>query len=158
MQRRFRALLFLTFLTLWPLAMSLCAQTIEPTAKPLASPKYDISKEVTLTATVSNVIGQATSEMKMLAGSHLILETASGKIDASLGVFPFTGEGVRSIAAGERVQVTGVMKIVRDQRVLITRLVLVDGREYKVRNEHGFLLMPVTRKVNGNSETKRGQL
>jgi hypothetical protein len=158
MKRRFRALALFTFLTLCPFAMLLCAQTIEPTAKTVAPSKYDISKEVTLTATVSSVISQATSEMKILAGSHLILETASGKVDASLGVFPITGEGSLSVAAGERVQVTGVMKTVRDQRVLVTRLILVDGRTYKVRNEHGFLLMPVTRKRNANSETKRGQL
>lgn len=158
MKRRFLVLALFTYLTLCPFAKLLCAQTIEPTAKPLASQKYDISKEVTLTATVSSVFSHATPETKILAGSHLILETASGKVDASLGVFPITGEGSLSVAAGERVQVTGVMKTVRDQRVLVTRLVLVDGRAYKVRNEHGFLLMPVTRKETANAGVKGGRL
>jgi len=158
MKRRFRALALFTFLTLCPFATLLCAQTTEPTAKPLASPKYDISQEVTLTATVSSVFSQATSETKILAGSHLILETSSGRIDASLGVFPIAGEGAPSISAGQHVQVTGVMKTVRNQCVLITRLVLIDGRTYKVRNEHGFLLMPVTRKGTANAEVQGERL
>jgi hypothetical protein len=158
MKCRFRGLALFMYLTLCPFATLLCAQTIEPTTKPFASPKYDISKEITLRATVSGVFSQTKPETKMLAGSHLILETASGKVDASLGLFPITGEGSLSVAAGERVQVTGVMKTVRDQRVLVTRLVLVDGRTYKVRNEHGFLLMPVTRKETANAEVKGGRL
>jgi len=158
MKRRFPALVLFTFLTPCPFVMPLCAQTIEPTAKTVALPKYDVSQEVTLTATVSGVISKTTPEMKMLAGSHLILETASGKIDASLGVFPVTGEGAPSVSAGQRVQVTGVMKTVRNQRVLVTRLVLINGRTYKMRNEHGFLLMPAERKGTANAETKGGRL
>jgi len=156
MKRRVQSLVLFTFLTLCPFAIPLCAQTIEPTAKTVAPPKYDISREVTLTATVSSVVSQATSEKKMLAGSHLILETASGKIDVSLGDFPLTVEGAPSVSAGQRVQVTGVLKTVRDQRVLMARLALINGRTYKVRNAHGFLLMPAANKET--AEAKGGRL
>jgi hypothetical protein len=147
-----------TFLVVGLMAIPIYAQTIEPTSRSVALAKYDIRSEVTLTATVDSVICNATPEMKMLAGSHLILETASGKIDASLGVFPITGEGTASVAAGERVQVTGVVKTVRGQRVLVTRLVLINGHSYKVRNEHGFVLMPVARKGTAHAEAKGGRL
>lgn len=147
-----------TFLVVGLMAIPIYAQTIEPTSRSVALAKYDIRSEVTLTATVDSVICNATPEMKMLAGSHLILETASGKIDASLGVFPITGEGTASVAAGERVQVTGVVKTVRGQRVLVTRLVLINGHTYKVRNEHGFVLMPVARKGTAHAEAKGGRL
>jgi hypothetical protein len=154
----FPSLVLFAFLTTGLFAIPIYAQAIERATKAVAPPKYDIRKEVTLPATVSTVISKATPEMKMLAGSHLILETSSGKIDASLGAFPITGEGALSVTAGERVQITGVMKTVRDQQVLVTRLVLINGRAYKVRNEHGFLLMPVSRKRTANPEAKEGQL
>ena len=146
MKWRFPSLALCAFLTTGLFAIPIYARTIERTSTSVAPPKYDIRKEVTFTATVSSVISKATPEMRMLPGSHLILETSSGKIDASLGVFPLTGEGDSCVAAGERVQVTGVMKTVRDQRVLVTRLVLINGRTYRIRNEHGFLPMPATRK------------
>ena len=146
MKWRFPSLALCAFLTTGLFAIPIYARTIERTSTSVAPPKYDIRKEVTFTATVSSVISKATPEMRMLPGSHLILETSSGKIDASLGLFPLTGEGDPCVAAGERVQVTGVMKTVRDQRVLVTRLVLINGRTYRIRNEHGFLPMPATRK------------
>jgi hypothetical protein len=146
MKWRFPSLALCAFLTTGLFAIPVYARTIERTSTSVAPPKYDIRKEVTFTATVSSVISKATPEMRMLPGSHLILETSSGKIDASLGVFPLTGKGDLCVAAGERVQVTGVMKTVRDQRVLVTRLVLINGRTYRIRSEHGFLLMPAARK------------
>jgi hypothetical protein len=147
-----------TFFAVGLFAIPICAQTIGSTGKSVASPKYDIREEITLAATVSSVVSKATPEMKMLAGSHLILETDSGRIDASLGVFPLTGDGASPVATGERVQVTGVMKTVRDRRVLLARLVLINGRTYKVRNEHGFLLMPVSSKGTKTAETRGGRL
>jgi hypothetical protein len=147
-----------TFLAVGLFAIPIYAQTIEPTSKSVASPKYDIREEITLAASVSSVISNATPEMKMLAGSHLVLDTASGKIDASLGVFSVAGKEAPSVSVGERVQVTGVMKTIRDQRVLVARLVLINGRIYKVRNVHGFVLMPSTRKGTENSDANGGQL
>jgi len=158
MKRRFSALALFTFIAVSLLATSMQAQTMQAISKSAAPPKYDIREEVTMTATVSRVISKATPEMKMLAGSHLILETASGKIDASLGVFPITGGGAPPISSGERVQVTGVMKTIRDQRVLVARLVLINGHSYKIRNEHGLISIPATRKGTENSETKGAQL
>ena len=158
MKWRFPALALCALFAVGLIATPIYAQTIEPTSKSVAPPKYDIREEITLAATVNSVITKATPEMKMLAGSHLILETASGNVDASLGVLPITGDGAPSVAPGERVQVTGVMKTIRDQRVLIVRLVLINSRAYKVRNEHGFLLMLVNRKGTENSELKGGRL
>jgi hypothetical protein len=147
-----------TFFAMGLFAIPMCAQTIEPTSKSVAPPKYDIREEITLAATVTSVISKAAPETKMLAGSHLMLETASGRIDAFLGVFSLTGEGVPSVSEGEPVQVTGVMKTIRAQRVLVARVVLINGRAYKIRNEHGFVLMPSTRKGTEKSEANGGQL
>jgi hypothetical protein len=158
MNGRFPALAPFAALAVGLLALPTCAQTNRATTRSAAPPKYDIATEVTLVATVSRVVSTATPEMKMVAGSHLMLETTRGNIDASLGVFPLAGDGALSVSPGERVQVTGVMKTIRDQQVFVTRLVLAGGQVYKIRNQHGFVLMPVTRKGTANSETKGGRL
>jgi|SRR5277367_3590314 len=139
-------------------SVPLHAQTAAATTKPLAPPKYDITREITLVGTVSSAIDKPTPEMHMLGGSHLLIETNSGRIDASLGVFPMTGDGGLSVGSGERVQVTGVMKTIRDRQVFVARLVRANGQVYKVRNRYGFVLMPPARTHNASSETKGGQL
>jgi len=68
MKRCFSALALFTFIAVGLLAVPIHAQTSEQATKSVASPKYDIREEMTLAATVSIVISQATSEMKMLAG------------------------------------------------------------------------------------------
>jgi hypothetical protein len=158
MKWRFPGLASFAVLAASVLAVPIYAQTTEAVAKSAAPPKYDISREVTLLATVGSVVPKATPEMNLLSGSHLMLVTTSGNLDASLGAFPVTGEGALSVSPGERVQVTGVMKAIRHRQVFVARLVVAGSQVYRIRNEHGFVLMPASRKRNANSETKGGQL
>src|SRR5271156_2432643 len=134
------------------------AQTAEGTAGSVVPPKYDLTQEATLTGTVSSVVKKTTPEMQMMGGSHLIVQTTSGKIDASLGGYAIKAEGALPVSPGQQVQVTGVMKTIRDQQVFVTRLVQVNGRVYKIRNEHGFVLAPEPRKSVTKPEAKGGQL
>jgi len=157
MKRRFSVVGPFAVLALCLFAMPIHAQTAvtTKTAVPL---RYDISKEVTLTGTVSSIVKSASPETKMMAGSHLIVETTSGTVDASLGGFALRGTGALSVTPGQRVQVTGVMQKIRDKEVLVTRLVQADGHLYTIRNEHGFALAPVARERATKSEAKGGQL
>jgi hypothetical protein len=134
------------------------AQTAGATASSVAPPKYDLTQEVTLAGTVSSVVKITTPEMQMLGGSHIVIQTTSGKIDASLGAYAMKAEGALSVSPGQQVQVTGVMKTIRDQQVFVTRLVLVNGHTYKIRNEHGFVLAPEPRKGVTKPEPKGRQL
>jgi hypothetical protein len=138
-------------------AMPIHAQTAV-TTKPAAPLRYDLSKEVTLTGIVSSVVKKAGPETKRMAGSHLIVETTSGTVDASLGGFALRGTGALAVTPGQRVQVTGVMKKIRDREVFVTRLVQADGHVYTIRNEHGFPLAPTARERVTKSEAKGGQL
>jgi hypothetical protein len=157
MRRRSSVVGPFAFLALCLLAMPIHAQTAvtTKTAVPL---RYDNSKEVTLTGTVSSVVKRSSPETKMTAGSHLIVETTSGTVDASLGGFALRGKGALSVTPGQRVQVTGVMKQIRDKEVFVTRLVQADGHVYTIRNEHGFALAPTARVRATKSEAKGGQL
>lgn len=137
------------------LAPPIQAQGAESTIKSSILLWYDVTKEVTLTGTVSSVMERATPEMKMLGGSHVIVQTTSGKVvDASLGRLAMRGEGSLSVTLGEQIRLTGVMKVINDKEVLFTRLIRARGHVYKIRNEHGYTFAPESKNGSGNSEIK----
>jgi hypothetical protein len=139
------AVLFL--ISLLPPAL---AQTAERAAGPFS---YDASKEVTLDATVLSVLTKPSPGMTM--GSHLLLTTPSGPVDASLGRFGLMGKDALLVAPGQQVEVTGVMKTVMDKQVFMARTVKVGGQVYRIRNEHGFPVSPQAReRANGKTEQK----
>ncbi len=78
-------------------------------------------------------------------GSHLLLTTISGPVDASLGRFALQGKGALSVAAGQQVEVTGVMKTIKDKQIFLTRSVKSGGQVYAIRNERGMLISPQAR-------------
>ncbi len=160
MKWRFSVLGPFAFLALCLFALPIYAQTAAVTAKPVAPQRYDITKEVKLSGTVSNVVKAPTREMKMVSGSHLIVQTKSGEVDASLGRFAMRGKGGLSITPGQQVEVTGVMKTMKGKQVFVARLVQADGHTYKIRNEHGFVSEHVAIDGAGvtKSASKGGQL
>jgi hypothetical protein len=110
---------------------------------------YDVSQEVTLTGTVSSVLAKPSAGM--IIGSHLLLATPSGPVDASLGRFGLRGKGALSVSAGQRVEVTGVMKTIKDRQVFLARTVKVGDEVYTVRNKHGFPVPPQARERANHS-------
>ena len=104
---------------------------------------YDVSKEVTLSGTVSSVLHKPAPGM--IWGSHLMVETVSGGLDASLGRFGLEGEGGLSVTPGQQIELTGVMKTVRDKEVFVVGSVRANGKTYTMRNEHGVEVSPQAR-------------
>jgi len=133
--KRFPGLGTLVLAAFVSLALPCNAQTDAAKTQSFVSLKYDISQEVKLSGTITDVVTQLSEGM--LSGSHLILQTDSGSVDAQLGGLRLAGRDAVSVAPGERVQVTGVIKTIHDQAVLLTRLIEVNGRVYELRNEHG---------------------
>lgn len=118
-------------------------------------PYYDVTKEVTLSGTVSSVIQKWSPGM--IPGAHLLLTTSSGIVDASLGKFGLEGKGALSVTAGQPVEVTGVMKTLRDRQVFVTRTVTLGGRVYTMRNEHGIAVSPQGRERAGRQAAQKGE-
>jgi hypothetical protein len=119
------------------------AQTVQ--AQPVeAATGPDLTAEVTLTGTVRSVLMKAAPGM--IVGSHLLLATPNGQVDASLGRFGLQGEGAVSVAAGQQIEATGVMKRIKDKFVFLVRSVKVDAAVYTIRNKHGFPVSPQARK------------
>lgn len=135
MKLLFAGLCALALAAFFSLTLPSYAQTDAAKTQPPLSLKYDISQEVKLNGTITTVVTKLSAGM--LSGSHLILETASGSIDAQLGRLRLAGRDAISVAPGEHVQVTGVIKIIQGKTVLLTRLIEVKGRVYELRNEHG---------------------
>jgi hypothetical protein len=140
MKRLFAGLYALALISLISLQLPVQAQTAERSVGPLS---YDASKEVTLKGTVLSVLAKPSPGMVM--GSHVLLTTPSGPVDASLGRFGLMGKGALSVAPGQQVEVTGVMKTVKDKQVFLARTVKVGGEVYTIRNEHGFAVSPQAR-------------
>jgi hypothetical protein len=123
-----------------PLAQTQTPTVATRTARPLS---YDVAQEVTLNGTVSSVLRKPDAGMVM--GSHLLLATPSGRVDASLGRFGLLGNDALPVAAGQELEVTGVMKTIKDRQVFLVRTVKAGGRVYAIRNEHGVPVSPPAR-------------
>jgi hypothetical protein len=91
----------------------------------------------------------------MIAGSHLLLETSAGIVDASLGRFGLRGNGALSVAAGQQIEATGVVKTIHDKSVFLVRTVKIGDQIYTIRNQHGF---PVSPQARERASQKGGSL
>jgi hypothetical protein len=129
------------------------AQTTAGAARSAAPFQYDIAREVTLTGTVSSVLTKAAPGM--IVGSHLLLSTPSGPVDARLGRFGLRGYGAVSVATGQQIEATGVMRTIKDKPVFLVRTVKVGGKVYTIRNEHGVLLSPQARERAGQKTSQK---
>jgi hypothetical protein len=116
---------------------------------------YDVSQEVTLNGAVSGVFAKPVAGMIM--GSHLLLATPSGRVDASLGGFGLRGKATALVATGQQIEVTGVMKTIRDKQVFLVRSLKVNGEVYTIRNEHGFSVSPQARQRASQKTAGEGQ-
>jgi hypothetical protein len=116
---------------------------------------YGVTQEATITGTVSSVLTKAAPGM--IVGSHLLLATPSGLVDASLGRFGLRGNGAVSVAAGQQIEATGVMKAINGKPVFLVRTLKVDGEVYTIRTQHGFPVSPQARERAGQMTDQKGE-
>ncbi len=152
MKRLFAGLGALAFLFVIPLLPSAQAQTTAATANSNHPFTYHVSDEVTIKGTVSSVLTKHAPGMIM--GSHLLVNTPSGTVDASLGTFAMRGKGGLQVKEGQEVELTGIMKTLKSKPVFLTRLVKMDSQVYSVRNDRGF---PVSPQAHDRANRKTAQ-
>lgn len=136
MKRLYPGLGALVLLAFFSLAAPGYAQTAAATTKPAVPSRYDVSKELTLSATVESVPQKSSSGLTQ--DSFLVLHTKSGMVNGRLTPFTLNGKGSISITPGEQVTATGVMMIYQNKQVFVIRTLEVGGRVYQLRNERGF--------------------
>ena len=135
------------------------ALTIPLLAQTAAAPhpfRYDIANETTVSGVVASVLVKPASGM--IFGSHLLLTTASGPVDVSLGRFGLQGKGALVVTVGQQVEVTGELKTIKDRKVFLARTVKVGAEIYTIRNEHGIEISPQARERAGEQSGKGSSL
>lgn len=145
MKRSIGIIQFLAFLLFAWAAVPAGAQSTSKPAPVHPAPLYDVSKEVTLQGTVSNVVTKPGTGM--LLGNHLIVGTAQGAVDAHVGR-ALEGKNPIKVKSGDAVKLTGVMATIQHNQVFLVRSVEDNGTTYAVRSDHGLLLKPANRSAN----------
>jgi len=130
------------------------AQTAESTAGRF---HYDVSREVTIKGTVLSLIKESSAER--IPGAHLMVATAAGEVDVSLGRSAMQGRGALTIHGGEYLEVTGETMTLKGVAVFVARTVKVGEQVYLIRNEHGIGISPQARQRASEGTTdNRGTL
>jgi hypothetical protein len=130
---------FVTFFLIVVLAIPVVAQSAGA-PHPF---RYDIADESTINGRVASVLTKPAPGM--IFGSHLLLTTPSGRVDVSLGRFGLHGKGALAVTVGQSIEVTGILKTIKEQQVFLARTVRVGGETYTIRNEHGIEISPQAR-------------
>jgi hypothetical protein len=127
----------------------------EPAGRPgpAAVSRYDADKEVVIEGTVSSLVKRP--GRGLLAGAHVMLNTAFGPLDAHLGNYAMRGRGALSLSRGDQVKVTGVRTTVDGRDVFLVRTVRKGLSVCQVRNARGFLLRPAPSASAGRMKTIR---
>jgi len=97
-------------------------------------PSYDITKEVKIEGTIQKI---DTSGTNGLAGTQILIQTASGVVDAHLGIGPASKASYLGISEGQSVTVVGMMQNLGNNNVLLARLLTTANHIFVLRNEHG---------------------
>lgn len=140
------------------LSLGLAAQTAKAQANAAAgqtgAPHYDATKEIMIKATVASVVENA--GRGTLPGSHLMLQTNRGIVDASIGKWAFKAEGALKVSAGEEVEATGVLASMQGTEIFLVRTVKAGGQTYLIRTERGAVYNPVARERAIQNATVNG--
>lgn len=97
-------------------------------------PSYDITKEVKVQGTIQKI---DTSGTNGLTGTQILIQTASGAVDAHLGYGPASKASYLGISEGQSVTIVGMMQSVGSSNVLLARILTTASRVFVLRNEHG---------------------
>lgn len=104
------------------------------------APRYEISKEVTMEGTIQELVRKPTAGSML--GTHLMVSTSKGTVDAHIGDFVLRGSNKYSPAVGETVKLVGVMTTINHRNVFLTRTIETGNRTIQVRTARGFLIVP----------------
>jgi hypothetical protein len=140
MRKILGGLCLLATLAISLLAAPLYANESVAPKRTVIAPRYDMTKEVTLTGTVENVVRKPAPGTIM--GAHLMVATAQGTVDAHIGNLVFAGKHPSSFASGQSVKLVGIMTEINHQNVLLVRTIQTGSSTIAVRNERGFLVLP----------------
>jgi hypothetical protein len=128
------------------------AQSAINSTSTLASPVYDLSKEIKIDGTIDKI---ETNTSGGPIGTHLLVISAQGVVDVHLGASMAVTAKNLGLSVGESVHVTGMMSNMSGNSVLLARILTTSDHIYMLRNEHGApirSLMPRGAASSANSQ------
>ena len=95
------------------------------------------SSDIAVTSIIQEVVPNHASGIP--AGLHVMLGTPQGVLDASVG--PYLAPDIQqALVVGKQIQVFGQVKTIHEQKYLLVRQFVLDGKPIVVRNDHGSLV------------------
>ncbi|HKS81644.1 MAG TPA: hypothetical protein VJR23_09065 [Candidatus Acidoferrales bacterium] len=116
---------------------------------------YEISKEVKIEGTIQKI---ETEGVNAPIGTHVLIQTAQGIVDAHLGSGAAASPSNLGIGAGDEVELVGMMQKVDGNQVLLARLLTTSDHIFVLRNEHGIPARGVAIRGMQGSQTEKGGL
>lgn len=105
-------------------------------------PTYDVTKEVKIEGTIQKIDASGTAGP---IGTHILIQTAQGVVDAHLGFGSAAKPARLGISQGQSVTVTGMMQNFGGANVLMARILTTPNHIFVLRNEHGIPVRGVPR-------------
>jgi hypothetical protein len=97
-------------------------------------PAYDLTKEIKIQGTIQKI---DTTGSNGLAGTQILIQTATGVVDAHLGFGAASNPTALGISEGQSVTIVGMMQTVGSNTVLLARILTTPNHIFVLRNEHG---------------------
>jgi len=95
---------------------------------------YDLSKEVKISGTIQKI---ETGGTTLPLGTHILVQTPQGVVDAHLGMGAPVKPSYLGIAEGQSVTLVGMMETIGSNQVLLARLLTTSNHIFVLRNERG---------------------
>jgi hypothetical protein len=112
-----------------------------PVRRAAIAPRYEASKEVTMEGTIQGIVNKKGAPGSML-GTHLMVSTPKGTIDAHIGSYVLRGSHPFAPAVGQSVKLVGAPATVNHKNVFLTRTIETGNHTVEVRTKSGFLIVP----------------
>lgn len=131
------------------------AQATAPASAKTLVHAYNLADEVKIQGTIQEIdLAAPTGPM----GTHVLIQTAQGVVDAHLGYGPAAKPGYLGISVGQSVTVVGMMENAGGNNVLLARLLQTPTRIFILRNEHGIPIRAIPRSVSSAAKPQQGGL
>jgi len=130
------------------------ASATAPSAAQFPTP-YDLSKEIKIQGTIQQI---DTSNDRVPIGTHVLLQTSSGVVDAHLGPLNKASLGALNLSVGESLTLTGMNESTSSGTVFLARILTTPSRVVILRNERGFPVRSLVRHGSSGSPLFRGGL
>jgi hypothetical protein len=116
---------------------------------------YDVTKEIKVEGSIQKI---ETGTTDLPLGTHVLIQTAQGVVDAHLGSSTGANPSYLGITEGQNVTLVGMMETFAGNQILLARLMTTPSHIFVLRNEHGIPVRGVPTHSHFPAQTQKGGL